>query len=331
MGLVAFFESLLRLVEDPAWGYFFLFLLVALETALILHFVPAIGIVVAAAAFLAHGPWSLAAVIVVATAGATLGSYVLYLGSRYGGRGFIQRHPRWFGMTPQRLARLEATFAKPAGEVAVFTFRLVPILRALVTIPAGLAQMRVRRFLALTASGHLVLNSVLGFIAFRTARRCPGYARTRSVDALNGCTARLSASLTKYWLAPNHGIPLLLAALAIVALAWWAVRNRRRIVHEYDHVFVAAWERTAFVAIAAAVVMFLSVLLFPRIVTAFATWVGLRVFPAWHAEDNPIWYVILLAFECLAVGLPLLALRYVLADPVRQWRRRRRERRLLKP
>lgn len=156
-----------------AYGYIALFVLLALETAMILQFVPSEVIVPVAAATLATDGIQLALVIGVSTLGATAGSLALYAFARYGGRRFLDRHPRFFGLTEQRRARLDAWFRRPAGESLVFFFRMLPFLRAAVSVPAGLAEMHVGKFTLYSAAGSLVFNAVLAYSAY-AVRANPG-------------------------------------------------------------------------------------------------------------------------------------------------------------
>ena len=123
------------------YGYLALFVLLALETSMIMHFIPSEVIVTVAAGTLATNRTQLVLVIAVSTLGASVGSLICYAFARYGGRRFLDRHPRLFGLNAKRRERLEMWFQRPAGESLVFFLRLVPFFRAAVSLPAGLAGM----------------------------------------------------------------------------------------------------------------------------------------------------------------------------------------------
>ncbi len=98
------------------YGYVALFVLLALETAMILHFVPSEVIVTVAAATLATNGIQLVLVIAVSTLGATAGSLMLYGFARYGRCRFLDRDPRFFGLNQKRRARLESWFQHPSVQ-----------------------------------------------------------------------------------------------------------------------------------------------------------------------------------------------------------------------
>ena len=88
-----------------SYGYVALFVLLALETSMILHFVPSEVIVTVAAATLATDTTQLVLVVTVSTLGATAaGSLMLYVRALRRRR-FLDRHPHFFGLTAKRRAR----------------------------------------------------------------------------------------------------------------------------------------------------------------------------------------------------------------------------------
>jgi membrane protein DedA with SNARE-associated domain len=115
---------------------------------------PLVGLQVSAGKLLFWGA------VLAATLGSVLGSLLLYGLGRLGGRPMVTRLPCILGMTDERLARTESWFAR-RGDVIVLLARLVPGLRAAVSIPAGTLRMPLGRFTALTAVGSLVWNSAL--------------------------------------------------------------------------------------------------------------------------------------------------------------------------
>jgi membrane protein DedA with SNARE-associated domain len=115
---------------------------------------PLVGLQVSAGKLLFWGA------VLAATLGSVLGSLLLYGLGRLGGRPMVTRLPRILGMTDERVARTESWFAR-RGDVIVLLARLVPGLRAAVSIPAGTLRMPLGRFTALTAVGSLVWNSAL--------------------------------------------------------------------------------------------------------------------------------------------------------------------------
>jgi membrane protein DedA with SNARE-associated domain len=74
--------------------------------------------------------------------------------------GFIERFGKWFGVKPADLARAEAWFDRHA-VAAVLLGRCVPLIRSVVSIPAGFRRMRLVPFVAYTAAGSAVWNTAL--------------------------------------------------------------------------------------------------------------------------------------------------------------------------
>lgn len=134
-------------------------LLVALEN--LFPPIPSEVILPVAGYVASQGQMSLAWAIVGATVGAILGAGALYgLGVLLG----RERLRRWLERVPlmevEDLNRAEAWFARHGGK-AVLIGRCVPIVRSLVSIPAGLERMPLSRFVLYTAIGSAVWNSAL--------------------------------------------------------------------------------------------------------------------------------------------------------------------------
>ena len=109
---------------------------------------------------LTHAPWNWIAVLLIATAGAVAGSFIGYLVGLWGGRPLLDRWGRYVHIHPEDLDRADAWFAR-YGDWAVFFGRLVPLVRALINYPAGIARMPMGRFLLFSALGSLPWNAAL--------------------------------------------------------------------------------------------------------------------------------------------------------------------------
>jgi membrane protein DedA with SNARE-associated domain len=105
-------------------------------------------------------PWTILGVMVAATLGATLGSLGIYLIGAWGGRPLLDRYGRYLRIEADDLDRADAWFAR-YGEWAVFFGRFVPLLRSFISFPAGVARMRLGRFLVFTALGTIPFNLAL--------------------------------------------------------------------------------------------------------------------------------------------------------------------------
>lgn len=141
-------------------GYAGVTLLVLLETV----FPPIAGMTLPLAGFLVgRGEASLPAMIAVASIGSLVGNWVLYGISAAIGpervRAFLLRYGAWSGLTEQHFDRAEAWFARRA-DAAVLLGRCIPVVRSLVSIPAGFERMPFGRFSVLTFIGNLVWITV---------------------------------------------------------------------------------------------------------------------------------------------------------------------------
>lgn len=143
-------------------GYWGVAALVALE-----NLFPPIPseVVLPLAGFVAvEGEASLAGMIIAATIGSMLGAYALYgIAAAIGPmrlRGLVARHGRWFGLDESDLDKSEQWFDRRAS-MAVLVCRCIPLMRSLISIPAGLRRMSLIPFTLYTLVGSLVWNVLL--------------------------------------------------------------------------------------------------------------------------------------------------------------------------
>lgn len=147
-----------------ALGYVGIALIMLLE-----NLVPPIPseLVMPFAGFLAaEGRLSFGGVVVAGTLGAVLGALALYgLGAWAGEpivRRFLRRYGRWLTVSEADLDRALAVFGKH-GDAIVFVGRLIPLIRSLISLPAGMRRMPLGRFLLLTTMGSAIWNSALAY------------------------------------------------------------------------------------------------------------------------------------------------------------------------
>jgi membrane protein DedA with SNARE-associated domain len=136
--------------------------------------------------------------VLAATAGSVAGAWVLHGLGRFGGRPALRRAGPLLGLDEARLARAEAWFAR-RGDLLVFLGRLVPGLRALVSVPAGTARMPLWRFTLLTALGSAVWNAGLIEVGEQLATRWAEVASVASPVSA-GLLAAAAAALPVAWL-----------------------------------------------------------------------------------------------------------------------------------
>jgi membrane protein DedA with SNARE-associated domain len=107
-----------------------------------------------------QGDLAILPALVVATSGSLLGALALYALGRWGGRELILRHGKLLRVTEAELDRADKWFDRYGGWVVLFG-RMVPFVRSVVSIPAGLSEMPLLRFAVLTAVGSGAWNAVL--------------------------------------------------------------------------------------------------------------------------------------------------------------------------
>ena len=178
---------------DAHASYLFVFLLMAVESSFIPF--PSEAVVPPAVYFMlgAIGTFNFGVVlliVVVATAGALVGALVNYYLSLWLGRPIVYRFANsrvghFFLVTDDKVKKSEAYFDKH-GPIATFIGRLIPAVRQLISIPAGLARMNIVKFCTFTSLGAFVWNCILaglGVWLFTAVDRQALYA---TVEKYNG-------------------------------------------------------------------------------------------------------------------------------------------------
>lgn len=144
--------------------------------------------------------------VLAATVGSVVGALLLYAIARRGGRPLIYRLGPRVRVSHRDLDRADAWFDR-YGAWFVFFGRLVPGVRSLVSIPAGLSEMPLWRFTVLTALGSLLWNTLL-----------------IGLGALLGRNWEQVASVV----GPISSAALVLLVVATAAGGVWLVRRNRR-------------------------------------------------------------------------------------------------------
>jgi membrane protein DedA with SNARE-associated domain len=98
-------------------------------------------------------------------AGSLVGAVFNYLMAVWLGRPMLHRYGRYFFVKEETLDRAEAFFRRH-GEISTFVGRLVPVIRQYISLPAGLARMRMDRFVAYTALGAGIWCAILTWIGW---------------------------------------------------------------------------------------------------------------------------------------------------------------------
>jgi len=139
-------------------GYLVLTALILLEN--LFPPVPSEVLLPLAGSRISAGDWSFPLVVLAATAGSVVGALVLYAIGRTGGRALLLRYGRLLRLDERRLDRADDWFDRHGPKI-VFFGRLLPGVRSVVSIPAGLSEMPLGRFLVYTTAGSAVWNAAL--------------------------------------------------------------------------------------------------------------------------------------------------------------------------
>lgn len=158
----------------------------------------------------AQGQFSFAGAILAGTTGSVLGAVALYYIGLLAGeplvRPFIRNYGKWFLLSEQDLDKALHVF-KRHGDIMVFTGRIIPIIRSLISLPAGMNRMPLGRFLVFTTLGSALwttLLTVAGYIL--------GANWERVVD----------------FISDYQKVVLALLALGVIFFVFTRVRNNRR-------------------------------------------------------------------------------------------------------
>lgn len=158
----------------PVWGYAFIFAFMAVESSFIpfpseIVMIPA-GFLAARGELSLHAPAAdLALAVAAGLAGSLAGAYFNYVLSAKLGLPFLRKYGKWFFVKPAALERACEVF-NDYGAATTFVCRLVPVIRQLISIPAGVARMPLGRFTLFTGLGAGLWTAVLAGVGFALGR-----------------------------------------------------------------------------------------------------------------------------------------------------------------
>jgi membrane protein DedA with SNARE-associated domain len=146
-----------------AMGYPGIFLLMAMESSIIP--IPSEFVMPPAGYLAQQGQMNMALAILCGTAGSLVGAYANYFAAHYLGRPLLLKYGKYVFITEEKFARVEGFFLRH-GEISTFIGRLLPVVRHLISLPAGLAGMNHLKF---------ALYTLLGAGTWVTVLTCIGY------------------------------------------------------------------------------------------------------------------------------------------------------------
>jgi membrane protein DedA with SNARE-associated domain len=147
-------------------GYPLIVLLMAAESSIVP--LPS-EVIIPPAAHLAHTgqiPISVTGIVIAGTLGSWLGATIMYWVARWAGRPLFMRYGRLVLVTPQKIEGAE-NWAKHYGSIGIFISRLLPVVRHLIGIPAGIVRMDYRLYSLFTIVGSGIWCAVLCYVGIK--------------------------------------------------------------------------------------------------------------------------------------------------------------------
>jgi len=141
-----------------------IFVLMALESTAAP--VPSEAVLPFAGFLVAQGKMDFLLVVLAATFGSIVGSLASYYIGYFGGKPAVLKIGKYFLLNEKHLEHTEKFFAKHGGKT-IFIARFVPVVRHLISIPAGIGKMQKRKFIFLTALGAGMWNTFLIWVGIK--------------------------------------------------------------------------------------------------------------------------------------------------------------------
>lgn len=142
------------------WGYLGVFIMMACESTALP--IPAEVVIPPAAYWASQGKLSLWGVILAATAGSWFGSAVSYWIAWKVGRPLFERYGKFVFLSPEKLVKADQWF-ESYGAGGIFVARLLPAIRHLISVPAGLFHMNFKKFSLMTILGAGIFCTALAW------------------------------------------------------------------------------------------------------------------------------------------------------------------------
>ena len=147
-----------------ATSYPGIFLLMVLES--MVFPVPSEAVMPFAGFLIVKGQFTFTGVIIASTLGSIAGSLASYTMGFYGGKPFIKRFGKYLLLDTHDLEITERFFAR-RGELTIFISRFIPVIRHMISIPAGLGKMKLWKFVIYTILGAGMWNAFLTYVGIK--------------------------------------------------------------------------------------------------------------------------------------------------------------------
>jgi len=163
--------------------------------------VPSEAVLPFAGFLVAQGSMSFWLLVITSTLGSIAGSLISYWIGFKGGRPLVNKVGKYLLLHERHLDHTEQFFNR-YGSITIFVARFVPVVRHLISIPAGVAEMKLRKFIPLTLAGAAIWNTVLLW---------------------------LGMTLREQWetiLQYTQLLDYLMITVLVLGVAWWIMRIR---------------------------------------------------------------------------------------------------------
>jgi membrane protein DedA with SNARE-associated domain len=144
-------------------GYASVFILMTMES--MVFPVPSEAVMPFAGFLVEQGAFTFWQVILVSTCGSIVGSLISYYIGLFGGMPFVKRFGKYALLDVEELEATEKFFRK-RGELTIFICRLIPVVRHLISIPAGTGKMNIWKFSIFTILGAGIWNAFLTWVGY---------------------------------------------------------------------------------------------------------------------------------------------------------------------
>jgi len=154
-------QDLVDLIFD--WGYFGIFLLMTIESSFLPF--PSEVVLIPAGYLASKGEMSISMIMFSGVAGSMIGAFINYYLALTLGRKILIKYGKYFFIKTSTLAKMDVFFAKH-GHISTFIGRLIPGIRQLISVPAGLARMNIVVFSTYTALGSTIWAFILVILGY---------------------------------------------------------------------------------------------------------------------------------------------------------------------
>ena len=152
------------------WGFVLVFVLMSVESSFLPF--PSEVIMIPAGFLACRGELTfgvpildLITIVILGLCGSLAGSFFNYYFALFLGRPFLHKYGKYFFVKSEVLDRAEELFRK-YGDITTFVCRLIPAIRQLISLPAGISKMSVPRFALFTGLGAGIWSLILALIGF---------------------------------------------------------------------------------------------------------------------------------------------------------------------